>query len=251
MFPNNGVSALICVFNEGMELMRVFVITGISSGLGEKIVKELISNKEMIIGIGRRLNQYQKLESQSDNNQFHFLECDLSKSSDVTNLSTRLEKLLRREYSELIFINNAGIIEPINKIGQFSNNDTVYEHINVNYTSPVIIINSLVSLLDENMKLKILNISSGAAERAIEGWGLYCSTKRAIKMFLDVLNNENNNVDIKHIDPGVMNTKMQKMIRNSQEGDFPSVNQFRKYKEAGNLLNPGDVALRILEEYIN
>ena len=151
----------------------------------------------------------------------------MSDISDVTNLIAKLERILSGKFNEIIFINNAGIIEPIKKIGEFSNNVDIYNHININYVSPSIIINSLVKLIENNMKLKILNITSGAAERPIEGWSLYCSTKKATKMFLDVLNEENNKVVIKHIDPGVIDTEMQHSIRNSHEGDFPTVNQFR------------------------
>ena len=231
--------------------MRVFVITGISRGLGEKIAQELINNKETVIGIGRNFTEQQKEDSRMNPDQFQVLNCDLSDISDVTNLIAKLERILSGKFNEIIFINNAGIIEPIKKIGEFSNNVDIYNHININYVSPSIIINSLVKLIENNMKLKILNITSGAAERPIEGWSLYCSTKKATKMFLDVLNEENNKVVIKHIDPGVMNTEMQHSIRNSHEGDFPTVNQFRNYKETGRLLEPSDVAVKVLEGYID
>ena len=49
-------------------------------------------------------------------------------------------------------------------------------------------------------------------------------------------------------DPGLVDTKMQKEIRNSTEKEFPEVKRFKGFKDDGHLVSPNIVANRILKE---
>ena len=101
-------------------------------------------------------------------------------------------------------------------------------------------------------KIKIINISSGAAKRPIEGWGLYCATKGANEMFFDVLKSEvstNVNFSVYNIDPGVMNTEMQEEIRSKSQTEFPNVTDFIQLSKENKLRNVNDVAYKILKDF--
>jgi benzil reductase ((S)-benzoin forming) len=99
--------------------------------------------------------------------------------------------------------------------------------------------------------LTFVNISSGAANRPIAGWATYCSSKAFTKMFFDVLATQTKNnpdIKIKTIDPGVIDTSMQQLIRNANNHDFPEQPIFRQLNEEGKLRKPSDVAEEIIKE---
>ena len=54
------------------------------------------------------------------------------------------------------------------------------------------------------------------------------------------------NISAISIAPGIVNTDMQKDIRNAEETSFPSLSNFIEYYENGDLTNPDDVAKTLL-----
>lgn len=227
--------------------MKTIIITGTSSGLGKAFFDILTTkNSCTIICFSRRFLTYQ-LEIANFNSNVHLFEIDLN--DIVANLEIVEKRLVASGLLSLaghvIFINNASTIEPIDKIGSF-NVQVVSRSINVNFMAPILLTNLLTAQHELlKYKLTILNISSGAASRPIDGWGMYCSTKAATKMFFDVLIKQhinNPNISIKSIDPGVLDTPMQKTIRSSVCQQFLLRDYFIKLKEIGELRKPEQVA---------
>jgi len=217
-------------------MKKVFIITGANRGLGHGFVDVLIKDKNnFVISISRSLSEVQKTFT-SDN--FYFLKADLSESTNDKKLAV-LKTLIT--YEAVFFINNASIIDPIDKIKNLED-QAIDRIISVNIKSPLQITKYLLRNFNEN-KLTFINISSGAANRAISNWSLYCSSKAFIKMFYEVAESEYEHHSFFNIDPGVIDTNMQKNIRNS---DFPDVSSFKSLQEEGKLKAPKQVALEIL-----
>lgn len=214
----------------------LYIITGISRGLGYYLAKEILADNNSLVGLGKS-----KINVEYDLDYIH---CDLKSISNVekANIIVR-EKISNYNYSKIIFINNASIIKPIAKIGEL---ESIQDISNVNYVSPMILINNLVKVCGE--KLEIYNITSGAAENYIIGWSLYNSTKKAIKVYLDTLALESPNIKVMHFDPGVMDTAMQHDIR---ESHFELQQQFIKYKEEKQLKSASFVAKEIYKRVCN
>lgn len=231
--------------------MKLFIVTGISSGLGEKISGKLIEKKKKMIGVGRRFTDEQELYAYQSPRLLQLIKYDFGDFLEISSLEEPFKDMLTGAYTKIIFINNAGVIEPIGKIGDFNDLSDIKYHVHINYLTPLLMINKLVKFKPKTAVLEIINISSGAAESPIDGWSLYCSTKKAMKTFLDVLSKERqDDIVIKHIDPGVMDTNMQKSIRSTSVERFPLVEQFIDYEESGLLLTPTVVAEHILKGYI-
>lgn len=227
--------------------MRIIIITGISSGLGKEMAELLLSKNEKIIGIGRRFTEEQKELYLTCPQRITLIEYDLFNISDFFRLEEEL-KLNVSVNDEITFIHNAGVINPIAKVGSLGSDINVKNHININYTLPVLLTNFFMRYTKK--AIRILNISSGAAESLIEGWSLYCSSKKAYKNFLDIAEKENLNLFVKHIDPGVMNTNMQVEIRETSKSNFPEIDYFKELKTSGALRNPRDVAIEIIKRYL-
>lgn len=210
------------------------VITGISQGLGKELFDLLKKNKDLkIIAFSRRFLEEQ-YEFERQNPNIKLIPVDLS---NLTEVETALDEI--NVDDEVIFINNAATIYPIEKIENIASSNII-SAFNLNLLSPILIIKKLIK-----SKLFVINISTGAAKRAINNWSLYCSSKSGLEMFLSVIQQEG--IDIINLDPGVMDTNMQKIIRSS---NFVEVDYFKSLKTNNELKSAKDVANNIFEKYI-
>ena len=215
---------------------KTVVITGANRGLGKAFVDVLIKDEAcFVISISRSLSKEQQEYSSK---QFCFIEVDLARDNVVEKI-TALEDVIGDE--AVYFINNASIIEPIVKIEDLDET-AMDKTLSVNIKSTMLITTFLLGNFSTNA-LTFVNISSGAANRAISNWSLYCSSKAFIQMFFNTAESEYKQHRFFNIDPGVMDTNMQKSLRAS---DFPDVESFRDLQKEGQLKLPKDVALEIL-----
>lgn len=224
-------------------------LTGGTKGLGLEFLRQLLGRRERVHLIGRRLSTLAEKEN-FPGSLLALLECDLADVAAPTtaNLATDITASIGGlTFSRLVFINNAGTVEPIGLVGQSAEVELA-RSVAINFVAPMVIANVLRRVAqDRGVKLKVFNISSGAALKPIPGWGAYCGSKAGARMFFDVLLSEG--VDVRHIDPGVMNTDMQTTIRAASPDHFPPVDRFRTLAAEGRLLAPDAVAARILAEH--
>jgi len=236
--------------------MKYFIVTGASKGLGCAIVNSLLENSEnRIIGISRTTNENHA------KNGVKYYNVDLSESKNAIGLMTNIiNSLTLTKNDEIYLINNAGMINPIKTIENTEPLDLI-KNINLNLVSLMLLSSEFIKGLENlNIKKRILNISSGAAKRAITGWNVYCSSKAAVDMFTQTIaleqNSKNYPVHVMAIAPGIVDTNMQETIRSSNSEDFRDIQQFKTFKEKGQLLKPEIVAQGILnlllgEHFIN
>lgn len=219
-------------------MKKVFIITGANRGLGKAFVDLLIEDdNNFVISISRSLSQEQQHYSAK---KFYFLKVDLSDNSIADKISD-INQLING--NDICFINNASMIDPITKIEELDD-EAIEKIISVNIRSTILITKYLLRSFNKN-KLSFVNISSGAANRPINNWSMYCSSKAFIKMFFNVAKYEYKQHTFYNIDPGVMDTDMQKNIR---DRDFPDASDFQKLKEEGNLRSAKDVAKEIINK---
>ena len=217
-------------------MRKVFIITGANRGLGKSFVDILIKKADnFIISISRSASEEQKRYSPEN---FYLLQADLSDNS-IAQKITVLKNLIGDD--DVYFINNASTIDPIAKIEDLED-EAIDKMISINIKSTMLLTKYLLRHFKNN-KLSFVNISTGAADRAISNWSLYCASKAFIKMFFNVAQSEYVQHRFFNIDPGVMDTNMQKSIRAS---DFPDVSDFKNLEKQGKLKLPEDVATEIL-----
>ena len=223
--------------------MQHVILTGISRGLGKALFENLVSREDThLIGMGRTFSK------ELEKSQVSLVTCNLSDTENLPVLKNLVPK-----GGDVVFINNAGTVEPIGAVGGLSVDKLRYAAA-VNYISPMLLCNQLIALCKENgRKLRIVNISSGAAHYPIPGWAAYCSSKAAFKMFLDVVAEQekaDGMIEIVHVDPGIMDTGMQEQIRAADAAGFPRLAEFQAYKTAGKLRTPEEAAQQIIRDYI-
>ena len=124
-----------------------------------------------------------------------------------------------------ILINNGAIIDPISALKRLRAPDLENSTI-INFVAPTMLIKYCWEHL-KTKKGKVLNVLSGAATNAIEGWTAYCSTKAALHMINQQTHLEGKKHGISSIGirPGMVDTEMQGKIRAS------GVNRISKVKK--------------------
>ena len=233
--------------------MKAVVITGISSGLGRSLFKILADSEFKIVGISRRFLPEQTQKAQHSGGRIVLLKADLAaawQDLGVPHLRQTLEQI---DCTDIVFVSNAGTIHPVSS-AERADPVTVRDAMAVNMLAPMLLVRELSAHVRRiGGNLAILNVSSGAASRPIAGWSSYCSAKAGIRMFLDVVAEENADqsaVRVVHIDPGVLDTGMQETIRKSDKSDMPSRDVFVRLEEEGRLRNPDDVARELVSRYL-
>lgn len=145
-----------------------------------------------------------------------------------------------------MLISNAGVVEPIGRLGTIDAGPFAAPF-TVNTLAPAILVGKLLAVADaRNARLRILNISTGAARRPLPGLSAYCASKAAAVMLLDCLAKERVDVVIDHIEPGVIDTDMQCKLRNASEAALPVRQDFVRFATEGKLRPVRDVARDIL-----
>jgi benzil reductase ((S)-benzoin forming) len=200
-------------------------VTGVSRGLGKAIALKFLQEGYPVTGLGR--------SSDIHHENYTFQACDLSVSSELENIQ------FDSESEEIILINNAGQIGHLQRSSDQTEPD-FEEVLRVNTLAPMYL--SWACLNQAKGAVKIANISSGAATRAIPGWAAYCASKAALDRFSETLQLEEtekgSDVRIWSVAPGVIDTAMQEKIRAASPTNFSSLETFLDLKKNDELTSP-------------
>jgi NAD(P)-dependent dehydrogenase (short-subunit alcohol dehydrogenase family) len=115
-----------------------------------------------------------------------------------------------------ILINNAGVIGPIGRITDVSADDWAH-NISVNLVAAFQVTQTALRGMLVRGGGTIVNLSSGAAHRPMEGWSAYCAGKAGLAMLTRSIHEEYGTAGIRVFGfaPGVVDTEMQGKIRAS------------------------------------
>jgi NAD(P)-dependent dehydrogenase (short-subunit alcohol dehydrogenase family) len=218
--------------------MRIAIVTGGSTGLGRALCLEFENAGYHVIEFSRRA-------------PFSFSQrVDLGDPLEARDaVRASLASVEPTECTELLLISNAGTLAPIGPAWRKPTSDLVAS-LNTNLTSAILVISEVIShFRNSNCRKVIANISSGAAIKGYAGWSLYCASKAGMEGYIRALAVEEEANDHPFvpvsIDPGVVDTDMQAMLRAAAPSDFPEVERFARRKHNGGLATPESVAAAI------
>lgn len=238
--------------------MEYIIITGASQGLGNALAKTIIGKDKILLLVARDECKLIELKDEllaTYQQQSFIYSYDLSNLEQAKLLVSELiSQIEKSEGWRITLINNAGTIHPIKTVDELKKED-ISSSMTVNTMAPMFIISELMEHTEYNKKeLRVINISSGAYQNPVEGWSLYCASKAAIQMFIEVsiLENINNSrIKIVSIDPGIMNTGMQESIRSATSKGFKKKDTFLSLFRENKLRNTKQVAQIIKENFID
>ncbi|MDH4474634.1 MAG: SDR family NAD(P)-dependent oxidoreductase [Fluviicola sp.] len=211
------------------------IITGTSSGIGKAIAAHYLNKGVSVIGIGRRHT--------IDHTNYQPVVCDLTDENAIRELA--VEEWVS---TEILLINNAGMLGTVKRLSD-QNEPDINQVLALNVVAPALLMNRLARACGDKTALTVVNISSGAAKRAIPSWSAYCASKAALEMLSETFYLEElekgRTTKVYCVAPGVVDTPMQAQIRSVDQVDFAASATFHDYYKSGELVSPELVAQKL------
>ena len=194
---------------------KTVLITGASRGIGAAAARHMAESGMNVVLAARTLKDCESIAAQirQDGGQALAVECDVANYSSVESaVATAIDAFGALD----ILVNNAGIIDPIARLVD-SDPAGWDQSVDINLKGVYHGLRAVLPGMQERGAGVIINISSGAASNAIEGWSHYCATKAGVLALTRCVHKEHAEQGIRCIglSPGTVATDMQRAIKAS------------------------------------
>lgn len=194
---------------------RAAIVTGASRGIGAATARELAGHGVSVVLAARSVDDIETVaaEIRGAGGAAGAIVCDVSRYADVA----AAVEYCQSAYGRVdIFVNNAGVIEPIARLAD-SDPEQWGRIADINYKGVYHGLRAVLPVMAARGSGVIVNISSGAANGALEGWSHYCSTKAAVLSLTRCADKEyrDKGIRVVGLSPGTVATGMQVAIKAS------------------------------------
>ena len=229
---------------------RNWVITGVSSGFGYEMIKQVLSRGDNVLGTVRKTQPVEDLIDRYPDN-FHVAIVDMRDRKAVKQLGQKAEEL----FSTIdVIVSNAGY--GLFGAAEELSDEEIDDIIATNLTGSIDFIRAFLPIMRKKQHGRIIQISSYGGEVAFAGNSLYHATKWGIEGFCDSLSQEMApfNIGVTIVEPGGARTefryKSAKIAKPIKAYDNTLAHAFQKMLDRKNGLAAGDperMAARIIE----
>ena len=229
---------------------RNWVITGVSSGFGYEMVKQVLSRGDNVLGTVRKTAPVEELVARYPDH-FHVEIVDMRDRKAVKQLGQKTEEL----FSTIdVIVSNAGY--GLFGAAEELSDEEIDDIIATNLTGSIDFIRAFLPVMRKKQQGRIIQISSYGGEVAFAGNSLYHATKWGIEGFCDSLSQEMApfNIGVTIVEPGGARTefryKSAKIAKPIKAYDNTPAHAFQKMLDRKNGLAAGDperMAARIIE----
>jgi len=191
---------------------KTALITGASRGIGEAASRILAGYGANVVLAARSTHDCERIASEIGDKALA-VACDVARYNDV---DSAVSKAVSHFGSLDILVNNAGLIDPIARI-EDSDPEAWDQVVDVNVKGVYHGLRAAIPVMKQQGGGVIINISSGAATGALEGWSHYCATKAAVLSLTRNAHMEcmDDKVRVVGLSPGTVATDMQRSIKES------------------------------------
>jgi 3-oxoacyl-[acyl-carrier protein] reductase len=159
---------------------KTALITGAGRGLGEGVARTMAAQGCAVMLIARDGAAVQAVarEIVAAGGRAEAMACDVSDYAAVERVvAATKQKLVGLD----ILVNNAGVIEPIAELAS-SDPKLWARNVEINVIGAYYVVRAVLEGMLKTGGGTIVNVSSGAAYRPLEGWSAYCSGKAGLAM---------------------------------------------------------------------
>ena len=194
---------------------KTALITGASIGIGAATAIRMAELGANVVLAARSADKIAAIEKQikSDGGKAIAVQCDVSSYHDV---NTAVQTCISEFGGIDILVNNAGVIDPIARLTDCDPGDWG-NVIDINVKGVFNALHSAIPHMEKQGSGVIVNISSGAATSALEGWSHYCASKAAALSLTRCTHKEmaDRGIRVVGLSPGTVATQMQVQIKSS------------------------------------
>lgn len=194
---------------------QVALVTGASRGIGAATARRLAKAGARVSLMARSAHEIEVIASEirADGGTATCVNGDVARQDDLFAAVLHCEEA---HGGLSILVNNAGTIEPIARLAD-SDPDAWDRIIDVNLKGVYHGIRAALAPMLARGGGTIINLSSGAATSALEGWSHYCASKAAVLSLTRCTDREYREDNIRAIglSPGTVATEMQVAIKAS------------------------------------
>lgn len=197
---------------------QVSLVMGASRGIGAAIARELARDGATVILVARSRKPLAQLtrEIEDEGGKAEALVRDLSEpraAQDIVDVV--MGRLGRIDH----LINNAAVIEPLALLGE-ADPAAWARAIRINLGGVFLNCRAVLPTFRHNSGV-IVNLSSGAAHRPVEGWSAYCASKAASLMLTRCMALEADEaIRIYAFQPGAVDTEMLADVRSAKLSEY-------------------------------
>ena len=228
--------------SNGLLAKQVAIVTGGGRGFGRAIAETLAGLGAHVVIASRNAPELDEVAASIKKQGGKALAqtADIADERQVQELVLAAERWIG---PPSILVNNAGVLDPIGPLAETSGSSWL-RNIAINVGGTYLVTRAVLpGMLDRDYG-RIVNISSGAADRASAGWSAYCAAKAAVDQLTRVLALEldGSGIAVSAFDPGLIDTAMQERVRQATPEQLPRVEDFREAHRKGLVKDPHDPA---------
>ena len=186
---------------------KTIIVTGASKGIGLAVRNYLLARNHNLVLVARSRTVLDELEARSSGH----VEIQCGDFTDF-NLGQKAVDLAISKFGKLDgIVLNHGTLGEVKRIAEGSTEEW-RKTFDVNFFSIVACVKAVLPYLRESSG-RIIFTSSGAVTSAYSTWGAYGSSKAAMNHLAMTIKNEEPNVAAIAVRPGMVDTEMQREIR--------------------------------------
>jgi NADP-dependent 3-hydroxy acid dehydrogenase YdfG len=196
---------------------KVIAITGASSGIGEAAAKLLAELGAKVVVGARRTERLERLVAgiTASGGEAAFRAVDVTSLADVQ----AFVDFAKSKFGKVdVLVNNAGIM-PLSPMTDL-NVDDWDRMIDVNIRGVLYGVAAVLADMKARGNGQIINVASIAAHAVVPTGAVYCATKYAVWAISDGLRQENPDLRVTTISPGVVTTELGHDITNQGTQEF-------------------------------
>ena len=222
------------------------IVTGASRGLGLALTRQLLDRGHRVLALARSPTRVDGAAALTS------WQVDLADAEPVAErMAQWLQQQDRASLASVTLVNNAGVVATPAPLA-LQPGAELRDALRVGLEAPLLLTAAFLrATAGWRVPRKVLMVSSGLGRRAMAGSAAYCAAKAGMDHLARALALEeaarDDGARIVSLAPGVVDTEMQRVLRDADPARFPEQQRFAELHRGGHLTSADDAAAQLID----